>query len=236
MITTSAAHRDRTTASWRSKSSRTAFRRASGSARNPARRWPRPRLRSRPCGRTARGRSSRWPTAADFCESVDEIPEPHDFTATCDRRRDASRRLRGARARTGRGGARQQHARRRHPCDGRRRRLAPRHRRPALAPWLFGWLWMDPLAGIVGALVIASWSTALIRDTGAILLDMNPDRRMADEIRARDRGRRRPARRPASLAARPGPSRRDRFGGHADRATEAGLSRQARALPRRCRI
>ena len=47
----------------------------------------------------------------------------------------------------------------------------------------FGWLWMDPLAGIVGALVIASWSAALIRDTGAILLDMNPDRRMADGMR-----------------------------------------------------
>jgi len=47
----------------------------------------------------------------------------------------------------------------------------------------FGWLWMDPLAGIVGACVIASWSYALIRDTGAILLDMNPDRRMADNLR-----------------------------------------------------
>ena len=47
----------------------------------------------------------------------------------------------------------------------------------------FGWLWMDPLAGIVGAFVIASWSYALIRDTGAILLDMNPDRRMADNLR-----------------------------------------------------
>ena len=40
----------------------------------------------------------------------------------------------------------------------------------------FGWLWMDPLAGIIGATVIASWSYGLIRDTGAILLDMNPDR------------------------------------------------------------
>ena len=40
----------------------------------------------------------------------------------------------------------------------------------------FGWLWMDPLAGIVGACVIASWSYGLVRDTGAILLDMNPDR------------------------------------------------------------
>ncbi|MEO8812793.1 MAG: CDF family Co(II)/Ni(II) efflux transporter DmeF [Caulobacteraceae bacterium] len=48
---------------------------------------------------------------------------------------------------------------------------------------LFGWLWMDPLAGLVGAVVIASWSWGLIRDTGAILLDMNPNRRLTDQIR-----------------------------------------------------
>ena len=47
----------------------------------------------------------------------------------------------------------------------------------------FGWLWMDPLAGIVGACVIASWSYGLIRDTGAILLDMNPDRHMSGNLR-----------------------------------------------------
>ena len=47
----------------------------------------------------------------------------------------------------------------------------------------FGWLWMDPLAGIIGAGVIASWSFGLLRDTGAILLDMNPDRRLADDLR-----------------------------------------------------
>lgn len=47
----------------------------------------------------------------------------------------------------------------------------------------FGWLWMDPLAGIIGACVIASWSFGLIRDTGAILLDMTPDRGMADNLR-----------------------------------------------------
>jgi cation diffusion facilitator family transporter len=47
----------------------------------------------------------------------------------------------------------------------------------------FGWLWMDPLAGIVGACVIASWSYGLIRDTGAILLDVNPDKRMAERLR-----------------------------------------------------
>ena len=48
----------------------------------------------------------------------------------------------------------------------------------------FGWLFMDPVAGIIGALVIASWSYGLIRDTGAILLDMNPDRGMAERLRA----------------------------------------------------
>jgi len=47
----------------------------------------------------------------------------------------------------------------------------------------FGWLWMDPLAGLIGAAVIASWSYGLIRDTGAILLDMNPDRQLAGQIR-----------------------------------------------------
>ena len=47
----------------------------------------------------------------------------------------------------------------------------------------FGWLWMDPLAGIIGAIVIASWSYSLIRDTGAILLDMNPDQAMANKLR-----------------------------------------------------
>ena len=47
----------------------------------------------------------------------------------------------------------------------------------------FGWLWMDSLAGIVGACVIASWSYGLVRDTGAILLDMIPDRRVAEGVR-----------------------------------------------------
>ncbi len=45
------------------------------------------------------------------------------------------------------------------------------------------WVWMDPLAGLVGACVIASWSYGLIRDTGAILLDMNPDRHMTEHLR-----------------------------------------------------
>jgi cation diffusion facilitator family transporter len=49
---------------------------------------------------------------------------------------------------------------------------------------LFGWVWMDPVAGIIGSLVIASWSYGLIRDTAAVLLDMNPDRVLAENMRA----------------------------------------------------
>jgi cation diffusion facilitator family transporter len=47
----------------------------------------------------------------------------------------------------------------------------------------FGWLWMDPLAGLIGSLVIANWSFALIRDTGGILLDRTPDPQMAEKVR-----------------------------------------------------
>src|SRR6516225_4626774 len=37
---------------------------------------------------------------------------------------------------------------------------------------LLGWLWLDPVMGIVGMLVIANWSWNLIRASGAVLLDM----------------------------------------------------------------
>ena len=47
-----------------------------------------------------------------------------------------------------------------------------------------GWAWMDPVIGLCGTVVIAAWSYGLIRDTGAILLDMNPDRGMAERMRA----------------------------------------------------
>ena len=48
---------------------------------------------------------------------------------------------------------------------------------------LFGWVWTDPAAGLLGAFVTAAWAYTLIRDTGAILLDMNPDRDMAERMR-----------------------------------------------------
>jgi cation diffusion facilitator family transporter len=47
----------------------------------------------------------------------------------------------------------------------------------------FGWMWMDPLAGVIGALVIANWSYGLMRDTGGILLDMNPDQGITAKVR-----------------------------------------------------
>jgi len=48
-----------------------------------------------------------------------------------------------------------------------------------------GWMWMDPMMGIVGAVVIAAWAYGLVRDTGRILLDMTPDPALATRIRER---------------------------------------------------
>jgi cation diffusion facilitator family transporter len=48
----------------------------------------------------------------------------------------------------------------------------------------YGWLWADPIMGVVGALVIARWSWGLIRDAGGVLLDMVPqDEDLQDNIR-----------------------------------------------------
>lgn len=47
----------------------------------------------------------------------------------------------------------------------------------------FGWVWMDPLAGLVGAFVIANWSYGLVRDTGAILVDMDVSEVMTNKVR-----------------------------------------------------
>jgi cation diffusion facilitator family transporter len=49
----------------------------------------------------------------------------------------------------------------------------------------YGWVWMDPLMALVGVAVILSWSFGLIRASGAVLLDMVPDRRFAGTIRKR---------------------------------------------------
>jgi len=46
-----------------------------------------------------------------------------------------------------------------------------------------GWVWLDPVMGLVGALVIARWSWSLIRDTSSVLLDV-ADPHLIDEVRA----------------------------------------------------
>ncbi|KQY13126.1 CDF family Co(II)/Ni(II) efflux transporter DmeF [Rhizobium sp. Root482] len=49
---------------------------------------------------------------------------------------------------------------------------------------LYGWNWMDPAMGIVGALVISRWSWSLVRDAGGVLLDYVPgDEGLPREIR-----------------------------------------------------
>ena len=54
-----------------------------------------------------------------------------------------------------------------------------------LAGRSYGWVWLDPVIGIVGALVIARWSWGLIRDSGAVLLDYIPEHEhLPDEVRA----------------------------------------------------
>jgi cation diffusion facilitator family transporter len=53
-----------------------------------------------------------------------------------------------------------------------------------VAGLLFGAVWLDPLMGLVGAAVIMHWSIGLMRDTGAILLDMEAGGDLAARIRA----------------------------------------------------
>ena len=48
---------------------------------------------------------------------------------------------------------------------------------------IFGWVWMDPVMGIAGALVITKWSHGLLVDTGKILLDRDVNQEAVDEIR-----------------------------------------------------
>jgi cation diffusion facilitator family transporter len=47
------------------------------------------------------------------------------------------------------------------------------------------WVWADPAVGIVGSLVIASWAYGLIRDSGAVLLDVCADKNIETIIRDR---------------------------------------------------
>jgi cation diffusion facilitator family transporter len=121
-----------------------------------------------------------------YLESIGEIPEPHEFVA---------------RVSLDRGGevhsvefAEHEHAQGSAHRDN-NMRAAVVHVLGDAAVSVFviiglllgrflGWAWMDPVVGLVGAVVISAWAYTLIRDTGAILLDMTPDRGMAERMRA----------------------------------------------------
>ena len=50
------------------------------------------------------------------------------------------------------------------------------------ALWL-GWWWLDPLVGVLGAVVIGVWAVGLMRESSAVLLDREMDHPLAHEIR-----------------------------------------------------
>jgi cation diffusion facilitator family transporter len=52
-----------------------------------------------------------------------------------------------------------------------------------VAGWFLGWGWMDPVAGIVGAALVAWWARGLIAETAKVLLDREMDHPVVDEIR-----------------------------------------------------
>ncbi|HXM81661.1 MAG TPA: CDF family Co(II)/Ni(II) efflux transporter DmeF [Burkholderiales bacterium] len=47
----------------------------------------------------------------------------------------------------------------------------------------FGWNWLDPVMGIVGAILVARWAWGLLRDTSRVLLDREMDHPVTAEIR-----------------------------------------------------
>lgn len=48
----------------------------------------------------------------------------------------------------------------------------------------FGLIWMDPVMGIVGAILVARWSVGLLRSTSAILLDRTAPDSVSETVRA----------------------------------------------------
>ncbi len=49
--------------------------------------------------------------------------------------------------------------------------------------WVYGWSWLDPAMGLVGAVLVAVWAKGLVADTGKVLLDREMDHPVVDEIR-----------------------------------------------------
>jgi cation diffusion facilitator family transporter len=49
--------------------------------------------------------------------------------------------------------------------------------------WWFGWSWLDPVMGIVGAVLVALWAKGLLLETGKVLLDREMDHPVVAEIK-----------------------------------------------------
>lgn len=49
--------------------------------------------------------------------------------------------------------------------------------------WLYGWSWLDPVMGLVGAALVAAWAKGLIVETGKVLLDREMNHPVVAEIR-----------------------------------------------------
>jgi cation diffusion facilitator family transporter len=121
----------------------------------------------------------------DYLESVDEIPEPHAF--------DVHVRLAAGAQPYSVAFREHEHAHGAAHRDNNMRAAVVHVLADAAVSVLvivglllgrfLGWVWMDPLAGMCGAVVIAAWAYTLVRDTGAILLDMCPDGVMAQRMR-----------------------------------------------------
>ncbi|MBI9031671.1 CDF family Co(II)/Ni(II) efflux transporter DmeF [bacterium] len=45
-----------------------------------------------------------------------------------------------------------------------------------------GWIWLDPVVGIVGAIIVIKWGIGLLKTTGKILVDYDDDQTLKDEI------------------------------------------------------
>lgn len=119
-----------------------------------------------------------------YLESIDAIPEPHEFSAWVRMDGAPPQQARFEEAHHGQAGA--------HRDNNMRAAIIHVAADAAVSILVivglvlaraFDWLWMDPLAGITGAFVIASWSYGLVRDTSSILLDMNPDLKLAERLR-----------------------------------------------------
>ena len=54
-----------------------------------------------------------------------------------------------------------------------------------LAAKYYGWIWMDPVMGIVGAVLITKWSMGLLKQTSAVLLDQQGPDHLVERVISR---------------------------------------------------